>query len=120
MPAKTDGLGRSVGVALVHDDGHVASWTNGSSEHYERMARLLAELGVTGWQTRQMTAADASVAYLAGLACQVCSMVLPCGCSPTRVLAGQCRHGQARRVHRIAHEVGVCSNDHPSHVGPPI
>jgi hypothetical protein len=118
----TDGFGRPTVLATVYTDGHVGMTSSGpeTDGNVEAMAKLLAAVGIPGWELKRIAIDDAVPAYLAGLDCPNCALVLPCGCSVMRVLADQCPHGQARRIHRIAHDLGYCSDGHPQHVGPPL
>jgi hypothetical protein len=107
---------------MIHRDGHAGAIANGgvTDTFVRNQHDLLRRVGIQGWALRRLSLEDAVTAYLDGLNCPTCALVLPCGCSVQRVLAGQCPHGSAGRVHRIAHEIGYCSNEHPGHQGPPL
>ena len=63
---------------LVHDDGHVSGLAGSAdlAPRIEAMHRLLAEVGLPGWQLGWLPPEDAVERYVYGLACGTCDSCL--------------------------------------------
>jgi len=122
MALRKDGFGRDIVLCLVHADGHVGALANEGvvETTVVQLHALYSLLGVPGWATQMLPVEDAVRAHLEAVSCRVCALVFECGCSWQRVVAGQCPHGTAHRVHALSHVVGYCANDRRGHRGPPL
>jgi len=86
---------------MIHDDGHVAAAAGPVRDRTTLAATvlLLAELGVPGWASVEMTAREAGERYNGYHACQACPMMLGCGCSVPLAGRGICPHGGYDLIH---------------------
>ena len=98
-------------LCIVHDDGHVVALANGGE--VDRRLRVdyaaMTAIGITGYTMTRMETRAAAEAHLAGLNCQACRIVCPCGCIPEHVAAGWCPHGTADAIRAAAIAAGAPS-----------
>lgn len=119
---RTNGFGQEVMLSIYHTDGHVAVCAAGPQmeEWIRGIFALIEAEGMQGFTLGDLPAEDALERHLNGQGCQACAMVLSCGCSVKRMQLGQCPHASSRRLHKLSHDLGLCSNTNPNYQGPPL
>ena len=104
-------LDQDAAPCVIAADGHVTLMASSSAMAGEvrRMARAVQLLGIGGFRFGWMNKLDAVEAVRAGLPCEACRMMLPCGCTIPIAISGGCPHGAAERIDQVARALGFRS-----------